>query len=196
MPNCTSSLIASQSRNPRHRIAMPVVWLNRTRPNPRHTWPPNCPTYFLPIPKYRKTTTLTGVYRLLLLVLSVGFCGCNPDSQNPADINLEAKHHNPLSGCVMCHVDVEDEYLHSKHHSVAKISCVACHGPSKGHVADENNEIKPEETFARQDIDRLCGRCHECPQKAGASPTETSSPDYKVCTDCHAAHSLARANVN
>ena len=50
MPNCTPSLIASQSRNPRRRTATPVVSLNRARPNVRHTWTPNCPTYFLPIP--------------------------------------------------------------------------------------------------------------------------------------------------
>ena len=50
MPNCTPSLIASQSRNPRRRTATPVVSLNRARPNMGHTWTPNCPTYFLPIP--------------------------------------------------------------------------------------------------------------------------------------------------
>ena len=51
MPNCTPSLIASQSRNPRRRTSTPVVSLNRARPNMGHTWTPNCPTYFLPIPK-------------------------------------------------------------------------------------------------------------------------------------------------
>ena len=37
--------------NPRRRTATPVVSLNRARPNIGHTWTPNCPTYFLPIPK-------------------------------------------------------------------------------------------------------------------------------------------------
>ncbi|MCH8218193.1 MAG: BrnA antitoxin family protein [Planctomycetes bacterium] len=54
MPNCTPSLIASQLQNPRRRTATPVVSLNRARPNIGHTWTPNCPTYFLPIPKYLK----------------------------------------------------------------------------------------------------------------------------------------------
>ena len=31
-----------------------MVSLNRARPNIGHTWTPNCPTYFLPIPKYSK----------------------------------------------------------------------------------------------------------------------------------------------
>ena len=50
MPNCTPSLIASQSRDPRRRTATPVVSLIRARPNMGHTWTPNCPIYFLPIP--------------------------------------------------------------------------------------------------------------------------------------------------
>ena len=50
MPNCTPSLIASQSRHPRRRTATPVVSLNRARPNMGHTWTPNCPIYFLPVP--------------------------------------------------------------------------------------------------------------------------------------------------
>ena len=60
MPNCTPSLIASQSRNPRRRTATPVVLLNRARPNIRHTWTPNCPTYFLPIPKFSRSIGTDG----------------------------------------------------------------------------------------------------------------------------------------
>ena len=65
MPNCTPSLIASRSRHPRRRTATPVVslrMLGRDRllkdcppslflPNMGNTWTPNCPPYFLPIPK-------------------------------------------------------------------------------------------------------------------------------------------------
>ena len=68
MPNCTPSLIASQSRNPRRRTATPVVSLNRARPNMGHTWTPNCPTYFLPIPKGKIADLL------LRLTLGVTFC--------------------------------------------------------------------------------------------------------------------------
>ena len=53
MPNCTPSLIASQSRDPRRRTATPVVSLIRARPNMGTTWTPNCPIYFLPIPMCR-----------------------------------------------------------------------------------------------------------------------------------------------
>ena len=51
MFNCTSSLIASQSRNPRYRVTMPVVSLNRVQSNLRHTSTPKHPTSFWPAPK-------------------------------------------------------------------------------------------------------------------------------------------------
>ena len=80
MPNCTPSWIASQSQNPRRRTATPVVSLRTLGrdsllkdcppslflPNMGHTWTPNCPTYFLPIPK-RSAFTLIE----LLVVIAV-----------------------------------------------------------------------------------------------------------------------------
>jgi hypothetical protein len=47
------SIVTSRSlgfARDRLRTATPVVSLNRARPNMGHTWTPNCPTYFLPIP--------------------------------------------------------------------------------------------------------------------------------------------------
>jgi len=96
---------------------------------------------------------------------------------------------NPLAGCQQCHVDIEDEYGPSLHFQ-EKVACTECHGPSKGHLADENNEVKPDELFARKDVDRLCGRCHECSRPAEPKRIPKSSPDYQVCTDCHGHHDL------
>jgi len=49
-PNCTPSLIVSQSQNQRRRTATPVVSLNRSRPNLKHTWSPNSGIYFVHSP--------------------------------------------------------------------------------------------------------------------------------------------------
>lgn len=113
----------------------------------------------------------------------------NSTTEPAADSAISRK--NPLAGCQMCHVDVEDEYLGSAHHQ-EKVGCVDCHGPSAGHLADENNEVKPDQRFARADVDRLCGVCHECPRDAAheeKTPPENRPP---VCVDCHGPHDQAR----
>ena len=99
---------------------------------------------------------------------------------------------NPLAGCQQCHVDIEDEYAPSLHFQ-EKVACTECHGPSTGHLADENNEVKPDELFGRKDVDRLCERCHECSRPAEPKRIPKSSPEYKVCTDCHGPHDLKPA---
>ena len=66
MPNCTPSLIASQSRNPRRRTATPVVSVNRARPNMGHTWIPNCPSYLLPIPNHLDSQHLSVAEKRVL----------------------------------------------------------------------------------------------------------------------------------
>ena len=94
---------------------------------------------------------------------------------------------NPLAGCSLCHVDVEDEYVDTTHFEES-VGCKTCHGPSKGHLADENNEVKPDEMFARKDVDRLCAECHECDRP---EPTKTARGKDKkllVCIDCHGHH--------
>ncbi|MCP5117990.1 MAG: hypothetical protein GY953_44815, partial [bacterium] len=45
--------------------------------------------------------------------------------------------------CSRCHVISVVEWGMSGHRQAGK-DCVACHGSSKGHVADERNNVKPE----------------------------------------------------
>ena len=104
--------------------------------------------------------------------------------------NAESVVVNPLAGCDLCHIDVTDEYVGSIH-DVEKVGCVECHGPSEGHVADENNEVKPDQLFAREDVDRLCGTCHECDRPTEPEPAAESG--RKVCIDCHGPHDLVLA---
>ena len=99
---------------------------------------------------------------------------------------------NPLSGCSLCHVDIEDEFVGTLHFE-EKIGCITCHGPSEAHLADENNEVKPDEVFARADVDRLCERCHECLRPKAEKPELTAEGQRKVCIDCHGPHDCALA---
>jgi hypothetical protein len=99
---------------------------------------------------------------------------------------------NPLSGCSLCHVDIEDEFVGTLHFE-EKVGCITCHGPSEGHLADENNEVKPDEVFARADVDRLCEKCHECLRPKAEQPELTAEGQRKVCIDCHGPHDSALA---
>ncbi|MFH1922412.1 MAG: hypothetical protein ABIP48_21325 [Planctomycetota bacterium] len=100
---------------------------------------------------------------------------------------------NPLAGCTLCHVDVEDEYVGTVHFD-EQVGCGTCHGPSKEHLADENNEVKPDEVFARENVDRLCEHCHECFRPKAEKPEVTGDGAPKVCTDCHGPHDTALAS--
>lgn len=130
----------------------------------------------------RRSIPISTSFWCLMLWLVVG---CN---HHDSDRLLSNQGKNPLGGCLQCHVDMEAEHLASKHHSVSNMGCIECHGPSEGHLADENNEVKPDQIFAREDVDRLCGTCHKCTRK---DRTKTPAEEPAVCTDCHAAHRFA-----
>ena len=106
-----------------------------------------------------------------------------------APAQLDPRTEKLVAGCDTCHVDVVDRFVNDRHFQ-EEVGCTACHGSSREHAADENNEVKPDEIFARPDVDRLCGECHKCPRV----PSEDSvSPGAQpqVCTDCHRVHRLA-----
>jgi len=94
---------------------------------------------------------------------------------------------NPLAGCSLCHVDVEDEYVGTMHFKES-VGCKTCHGPSKSHLADENNEVKPDEAFARKNVDRLCSECHDCDRPDPIRTPKGKDKKSLVCIDCHGHH--------
>jgi hypothetical protein len=111
-----------------------------------------------------------------------------------ASKSTEKTKKNPLAGCTLCHVDVEDEYVESVHFD-EQVACTDCHGPSKEHLADENNEVKPEELFARKDTDRLCSECHECSRTIPTGWSDLPREKRQVCTECHGAHEFSERVV-
>ena len=68
---------------------------------------------------------------------------------------------NPMGGCGICHIDVEDEVAASIHFK-EKIGCVECHGRSLAHLVDENDEVPPDRLFTKKTVDKFCQECHEC----------------------------------
>jgi len=90
-----------------------------------------------------------------------------------------------LGGCTLCHVDIADKHRPSRHYTAA-VGCITCHGPSRPHVEDENNEVKPDRTFPRHDIDELCAGCHLDTCRHTQARQRHAPP--QTCADCHGAH--------
>ena len=80
--------------------------------------------------------------------------------------------------CARCHVISVVEWGYSKHLK-AGTGCVSCHGESRGHVADERNNVKPERLPRGAEIAGLCVNCH------------TNQDRKKACQTCHHPHALA-----
>jgi len=113
-----------------------------------------------------------------------------PKESKTAEARMKRKYPlqpNPLAGCSLCHVDVEDEYVDTTHFEES-VGCKTCHGPSKGHLADENNEVKPDQMFARKAVDRLCAECHECDRPEPMKTARGKDKKPLVCIDCHGHH--------
>ena len=94
--------------------------------------------------------------------------------------------------CARCHVSTSLEWGISKHHTITNgttlPSCTGCHGPSKGHVADEQNGVKPDRVPRGAAIAALCVECHQkgCPQTG----------NVKDCQECHHPHALVNPEFN
>jgi len=87
--------------------------------------------------------------------------------------------------CARCHVISVVEWGISGHQK-AGTDCVACHGPSLGHVRDERNNIKPDRLPHAAAIAGLCATCHAagCPK----------SKRTDACQTCHHVHALLDPN--
>jgi len=129
---------------------------------------------------------LSSAPGFLLLLILFGGLSCEPARRETGGVAATRTSSRPsgaMSGCSICHVDVEVASKGSKH-VAADIGCADCHGKSEGHVRDENNEVKPDRVFAPAEINSFCGDCHDC-----SLPADKRLPP-KVCTDCHDAHAL------
>jgi hypothetical protein len=83
--------------------------------------------------------------------------------------------------CARCHVNAVLEWEMSAHARVGN-SCSGCHGVSKGHVADERNNVPPDRIPRGAGAASLCMSCHQmgCPQ----------SQAREACQNCHHVHAL------
>ena len=84
--------------------------------------------------------------------------------------------------CARCHVISVLEWGISAHVE-AEADCRKCHGPSRGHVDNERNEIKPDRLPRGEAIaKKLCADCHEtgCPETL----------QVQTCKKCHHVHAL------
>ena len=84
--------------------------------------------------------------------------------------------------CARCHVVSVLEWGISGH-VAAETDCQSCHGPSRGHVANERNEVKPDRLPRGAAIAaQVCSECHKtgCPE----------SLQVQNCQKCHHVHAL------
>lgn len=87
--------------------------------------------------------------------------------------------------CSRCHVAQVLEWSASKHVK-AGTSCMQCHGPSAGHVANERNQVKPDRLPQGEAIAGLCAQCHA----QGCPKTKQTA----ACQSCHHTHALSNPN--
>ena len=109
---------------------------------------------------------------LLAAILALPSCARRPANRSGGT----------LGGCAICHAVAASALAHSKH-AAGRVTCVTCHGPSRAHLEDENNTVKPDRVFSRQNTDAFCLKCHRhhCPH---------ASAGGKTCAECHGAHGV------
>jgi formylglycine-generating enzyme required for sulfatase activity len=99
---------------------------------------------------------------------------------------------NSAGVCSRCHVSCTLEWGISKHNTITNgtrlPNCTGCHGPSAGHVMDEENGIKPDRIPRGDAIAALCVECHQrgCPQTG----------ESKGCQECHHPHALVNPELD
>jgi formylglycine-generating enzyme required for sulfatase activity len=124
---------------------------------------------------------MAGLTRILALAAAVFGAGGILRGQDPGQKGFDTE-----VTCARCHVSSSLEWGISKHSLVTRgarlPNCVGCHGESRGHVADEQNSVKPERLPRGAAIAQLCLECH----RSGCPETRARAD----CEECHHPHAL------
>jgi formylglycine-generating enzyme required for sulfatase activity len=102
-------------------------------------------------------------------------------AQAPDQESQLAKDFERAGVCARCHVVSVMEWRMSGHLK-SGTDCVACHGPSQGHVYNERNEVEPDRIPRGAEMAKLCSNCHT----AGCTKTR----EVAACQKCHHFHGL------
>ncbi len=128
--------------------------------------------------------------RLIILVLTLGLVCLTPLGGRA---QMTQRQDLASAGvCARCHVSSTLEWGIAKHNTITNgtrlPNCTGCHGPSKGHVADEQNGVKPDRIPRGEAIAALCLECHKdgCPE----------TKEVKGCQECHHPHALVRPDLD
>lgn len=106
------------------------------------------------------------------------------------------------TACYVCHGNMDGEELVVSHGKEGT-SCIDCHGASLAHRNDEDNITPPDKMYAPEDIDAMCGKCHDMHEAPARDVIERwqercaakTNPKEIICTDCHYHHRLAFRTV-
>ena len=106
------------------------------------------------------------------------------------------------SSCFVCHADFAEEKISTVHMEEAEMTCMACHGDSETHRADEYNTIRPDVLWGRGEMAAFCSQCHpkhKHPDKVEAfrkdhfsqrMPNGRWIDETSACLDCHGKHAI------
>jgi formylglycine-generating enzyme required for sulfatase activity len=129
--------------------------------------------------------------RLKISLFNIWLLACGLIFLTPMPLPAEEGQRQELAGagvCARCHVTMSLEWGIARHSAITSTNgervpgCTGCHGPSAGHIMDEENGIKPDRIPRGEAIATLCIECHTkgCPQTGNT----------KGCQDCHDPHAL------
>jgi hypothetical protein len=90
--------------------------------------------------------------------------------------------------CFLCHLDYRPEELTLTHQKQG-VSCMTCHGESKGHIDDEDRKTAPDRIIPRHQVGSFCRGCHTELETCPHADPPAAQPE-QPCTDCHGQHKL------
>ncbi|MFH1739460.1 MAG: family 16 glycoside hydrolase [bacterium] len=138
------------------------------------------------------------IFALSILFLVVGAGG----SLIALSDNESALEPRDNSRCLKCHQELTSEPLVMLH-TQAALTCMACHGESVEHIADEHHAVPPDFLFGRKEVNAQCESCHEThPDEHAVNeirkqwdgvrrPNGRLVSAESLCTDCHGTHTIA-----